>query len=141
MQQVNLTDTASAAKILNIKHHRLLKTLRDSGVFHKEGKMKNTPLSAHIESGHFMISMGTFSKRGIDSFYSKALVTPLGLSFLQELISGLEEGPRPDDGTAKRVVHGKRERPQDKQAANEQRNEVLSMVATIQARPRIAGRV
>lgn len=141
MQPVNLTDTAAAAKILGFKHHKLLKALRDNCIFHREGNLKNTPFAKYIERGYFLTSIGTFSKHGIDTFYSKAMITPLGLSFLRELINGLEEGPGLDNRTRKQMVHGQRQRPQNQQAANEQRDAVLSMVATIEERPRVAGRL
>lgn len=134
MQQVQHIDMKAAAKILGTGTTRLNKMLRDHGVFHRAGELKNTPRTQYIERGLFTVVLGIYVRHDTTQFYTKALATPAGLSYMRELIDEVEQRNRPRDRQDQSLVHPKRHRPQDKQGGIPERDHLLSLVGIAETR-------
>lgn len=132
MQQVQHIDMKAAAKILGTGTTRLNKMLRDHGVFHRAGELKNTPRTQYIERGLFTVVLGIYVRHDTTQFYTKALATPAGLSYMRELIDEVEHRNRPRHGQDQPLVHTKRLRPQGEQSRIPERDHVLSLVGIAQ---------
>lgn len=133
MQNIQLMDTKTAAKVLRFPHHRLLRMLRHHQIFHGTGELKNTPRTTYIDRGFFTTVLGIYKRHGIDAFYTKALVTPTGLSFLMEFIDGMEARTRPIYQQTNSVGNREQHRPSSQQGAQSARHDVLRLAGAAQA--------
>ena len=104
-----------AAKKLGIGPNILFRQLREAGVLHTHHGIKNMPRRQYIERGYFYtqnchFTTGPYTQKE----HIKPLVTPLGLSFIAEVLgidemdtkkplaSGVEHGPHREQTTRAR---------------------------------------
>ncbi|GAB3099853.1 hypothetical protein G8770_03710 [Aestuariicella hydrocarbonica] len=133
MTNTQYMEAKAAAKVLGIGTRKLNKLLRDNGIYHRDGTLKNTPRAAYIERGLFTTVTGVCYYNDRDHFYIKPLITNVGLSYLRELIDGVEQRQESGNGRDRTLVHPEQHRPQNQQIITAERNSLLRMVGIKEA--------
>lgn len=75
-----------AAKHLGMGSNTLFKTLRERGVLHGTGGLKNTPRLEYIKKFYFRVQFSEYCTGQVKHQHIKTLVTPTGLAFIAELL-------------------------------------------------------
>lgn len=87
----NAISIKSVAEKLGIGTNTLFKTLRERGVLHGEGSLKNTPKHEYIKKMYFRVKFTEYCTGKVRHQHIKTLVTASGILFIAELLSAVEK--------------------------------------------------
>lgn len=111
----------AAAGLLGIGPRQLTAFLREQGVLHSQGPMRNSPKGYFIREGYMDCKLVQYHTGDVRHLYNKPLVTSRGLVLIQELIQ--THGMAAKEPVAPREPN----RPQSEQNDNPARAEVLRL--------------
>lgn len=93
-QAVNTCTIHEAAKKIGVKPLWLYATLRDRGVLHRVGAMRNLPQQRYIDRGYFTTVTGHHEENGQQKQHTTARVTGKGVQWLYRMLCDSQSAPQ-----------------------------------------------
>lgn len=114
-------DMQTAAEILGTGPRLLMAFLREHGVLHTSGPMKNTPKGWYIRKGYLDCELVKYQTGPVRHLHNKPKITGRGLALIQDMM--LQHGM----DTKESALHGKQHRTPGQQVNDSGRREVLRL--------------